>query len=383
MIRVAFGCLGKEELKAVEETFKDGYFGLSPRVLEFEAAFNAYTGCSCAVAVSSGTAALHLALDALGIGPGDEVIVPSMTFVGSFQAISQTGATPVACEVYPETLLIDIADVKARITPKTKAIMPVHYAGNPCDMDALLEIKREKGIRIVEDAAHALGTVYKGREGSPYSGLKIGAFGDLTCFSFDSIKIISCGEGGAVVCNDVATRDELHRVMRKKRLLGVDKPSHSGNWKQRAWSFEVDTRGYRYHMGAINGAIGIEQLKKIEVFIKRRREICGLYEAGLSGVEGLELLAIDYSRISPFMYTVKVGCSRRDELKTYLAEREIETGISYVPNHNHTLYKSGLELPVTELLYSEILSLPLHCALTDDEVAEVIEGVKGFLKSNS
>ncbi len=381
MIRVAFGCLGKEEVKAVEEVFKDGYFGQSQRLDTFEAALDAYLGSTGLVAVSSGTAALHLALDALGIGPGDEVIVPSMTFVGSFQAIAQTGASPVACEVHPGTLLIDMADVKARITPRTKAIMPVHYAGNPCDMDALLEIKLEKGIRIVEDAAHALGTVYKGRDGGAFNGKKIGSFGDITCFSFDSIKVISSGEGGAVVCNDPASRDELCRVMRKKRLLGIERPTHSAGWKQRAWSFDVDTQGYRYHMGAINAAIGLEQLKKIDDFIERRREICALYQAGLSQVAGLELLQIDYSRISPFMFTVRVLDGRRDELKTYLAEHEIETGISYLPNHNHTLYKSSIELPVTELLYSEILSLPLHCNLTDNDVRSVIEGVKRFFKA--
>jgi len=369
MIRVAFGCLGKEELEAVEAVFKDGYFGLSPRVAGFEAALDKYLGCEQSVAVSSGTAALHLALDSLGIGPGDEVVVPSMTFVGSFQAITQTGATPVACEVDPATLLMDITDVRARITPKTKAIMPVHYAGNPCDMDALLGIRKETGIRIVEDAAHALGTVYKGRAGSLYNGKKIGSFGDITCLSFDSIKVITCGEG-----------DGLLKAVRKKRLLGIDRDSHSAHWKERAWSFDVDTPGYRYHMGAINAAIGTEQLKKIEAFISRRREICNLYEEGLGDVTGIELLEIDYGCISPFTFTVKVGAGLRDELKDYLTEREVETGISYVPGHRHSLYKGSAELPVTDQLYSEILSLPLHCRLTDKEVGYVVGCVKEFFK---
>ncbi len=381
MIRVAFGCLGREELEAVEAVFKDGYFGLSPRVAEFEAALDGYLGCEGSIAVSSGTAALHLALDALGIGPGDEVVVPSLTFVGSFQAVSRTGATPVPCEVDPVTLLMEISDVKARITSDTKAIMPVHYAGNPCDMDALLDIKRERGIRIVEDAAHALGTVYKGRTGSLYNGKKIGSFGDITCFSFDSVKVISCGEGGAVICNDEATAGELQRTMREKRLLGIDRTSHSAHWKERAWSFDVSTQGYRYHLGAINAAIGIEQLKKIDAFIARRRDICRQYEAGLSQVAGLKLLAIDYGRISPFMFTVRVGSGLRDGLKSYLAEREIETGISYVPNHGHSFYKSSIELPVTDRLYSEILSLPLHCNLTDKEVGYVVGCVKEFFKA--
>ncbi|VAV85815.1 hypothetical protein MNBD_DELTA01-125, partial [hydrothermal vent metagenome] len=235
--------------------------------------------------------------------------------------------------------------------------------------------------RIIEDAAHALGTVYKGRAGSLYNGKKIGSFGDITCFSFDSIKIISCGEGGAVICNDEATAGELQRTMRKKRLLGVDRASHSAHWKERAWSFDVGTQGYRYHMGAINAVIGIEQLKKIDAFINRRREICNLYEAGLSEVAGLELLAIDYGCLSPFMFTVKVGEGRRDELKDYLTGREIETGISYVPNHGHSLYKSSIELPVTDRLYSEILSLPLHCNLTDKEVGYVVDCVKEFFKA--
>lgn len=381
MIRVAFGKLGQEELKAVEAVFKDGYFGQSPRVAEFEAALDAYLDCTGSVAVSSGTAALHVALDALGIGPGDEVIVPSMTFVGSFQAIRQTGATPVACEVSLDTLLIDMDDVRARITPRTKAIMPVHYAGNPCDMDALLELKEERGIRIVEDAAHALGTIYRGLEASPYNGKLIGSFGDVTCLSFDSIKVISCGEGGAVICNDDATSDEFRKLIRKKRLLGIDRSSHSAQWKDRAWSFDVDTQGYRYHMSAINAAIGIEQLKKLDSFIARRRVICDLYERGLGELTGLELLGMDYDHISPFMFTVKVEGGRRDELIAYLKEHDIETGISYVPNHHHSLYK-GVEgtrpLDVTDRLFREILSLPLHCELTDKDVDSVIARVKEF-----
>lgn len=382
MIRVAYGCLGSEELAAVEDVFKDGYFGLSPRVAEFEAAIDGYLDSTESIAVSSGTAAMHLALDAIGIGPGDEVIVPSMTFIGSFQAITQTGATPVPCEVYPETLLIDIEDVKRKITPQTKAIMPVHYAGNPCDMDALLELKDERGIRIVEDAAHAFGTVYRGRDGSPYTGKKIGTFGDITCFSFDSIKVITCGEGGAVICNDYATGDGLRRYMRKKRLLGINRSSHCAHWKERAWSFDVDTTGFRYHMSAINAAIGLAQIKKLDAFIARRREICGHYVEGLKAVQGLELLRIDYDHVSPFMFTIKVQGDRRDDLITFLKDKEIETGISYVPNHHHSLYESGASLPVTDEVFTEILSLPLHCALSDKDVGFVVKTITEFFEDS-
>lgn len=371
MIKVACAATGEEELGAVKAALERGYYGLAEKVLEFEKALEAFIGTGHVVAVNTGTSALHLALDTLSIGPGDEVLVPSLTFVASFQAISMTGATPVACEVHPDTLLMDLEDARRRITKRTKAIMPVHYAGNPCDMDALLEIKKDYGIRIVEDAAHAFGSYYNGK--------KIGSFGDITCFSFDSIKVITCGEGGAVVCRDEA----LAELARQKRLLGMDRKSHTSQWKERRWFFDVKTQGFRYHMSNLNAAIGMEQLKKIDGFIQRRREICRRYQEAFRDIPQVQFLRIDYDSITPFMFIIRVKGDLRNGLMEFLKEKDVETGINYIPNHLHPFYGSRpYELPRTEEAFGEILTLPLHCKLSDVDVSQVIKGVQEFFSKS-
>ncbi|MCM1038214.1 MAG: DegT/DnrJ/EryC1/StrS family aminotransferase [Ruminococcus sp.] len=371
MIKVARGCLGEEELAAVKEAFAYGYFGLAYKVNEFENALKEYLGTSAeVVATNTGTSALHLALSALGVGTGDEVIVPSFTFVASVQAVEMCGATPILCEVDQDTFLMDIEDVKRKISPRTKVIMPVHYSGNPCDMDELLKIKENTGIRIVEDAAHAIGSTYKGR--------KIGAFGDITCFSFDSIKVITCGEGGCIVTSD----EKILEQSRMKRLLGIDrKTMHTKNWKERSWIYDVNTIGYRYHMSNINAAIGCEQLKKIDLFIIRRRQLCKLYATRLKDVKGIKLMKMDYDVVAPFMFPIRVLEGRRDELKKRLQECDIETGISYIPNHLFSLFRMDKgAMAISDKIFEEILCLPLHFELSDDDVYEVCDGIMGFLQ---
>lgn len=368
MIKVSLGSLGDEELNAVKEAFEIGYFGLGIKVVEFETQFTNYLGTRHVVATSSGTAALHLALDGLGIGPGDEVIVPSLTFVGCFQSISATGATPIPCEIDPATLLLDLKHVRSLITPKTKAIMPVHYAGNPCDMDALFEIRNRNGIHVIEDAAHALGSTYKGR--------KIGSFGDIVCFSFDSIKNISCGEGGAVVCFD----ESLAERIRYKRLLGINRKA--GLVQGSRWLYQVTTQGYRYHMSNINAAIGSVQLKRLESFISRRREICRRYDAAFRKLRDVKILSHDYSAVAPHIYVIRVMNERRNELMDFLKDRGIETGINYIPNHLQPFYANKkVKLPATEMAYLQILTLPLHVGLSNADVELAIETILDFFKS--
>ena len=371
MIKVSRGCCGEEELAQVKEAFEYGYFGLAYKVEEFEKAIADYlTTNRNIVATNTGTSALHLALATLGIGEGDEVILPSFTFVATAQTISETGATPVFCDVHPDTFLLDLEDVKRKITSRTKAIIPVHYAGRPCDMDSLLKIKEEKGIRIIEDAAHAFGSYYNGK--------KIGSFGDITCFSFDSIKVMTCGEGGAIVSDDPVFAD----LAKQKRLLGIDrKTMHVKDWKKRSWVYDVPSQGYRYHMSNINAAIGLAQLKKVDSFIARRREICHLYDKNLNGVDGIECMPASYDEITPFMYVIRVKNGKRNELKTFLMEHDIESGISYIPCHHFSLYKGcGANLPVTDSIYEEILCLPIHYELKDEDVVTVSNTIKEFLK---
>ena len=369
MIKSSRGCCGAEELAEVKEAFDYGYFGLAYKTNEFEQEIGKYLDTDrFVITASTGTNALHLALDTLGITEGDEVIMPSFTFVATAQAVEMCGGKPVFCEVDPVTFLMDIEDVKRKITDKTKAIMPVHYAGRPCDMDALMKIKKETGIRIIEDAAHAFGTFYKGR--------KIGSFGDITCFSFDSIKVMTCGEGGAIVTDDPAFDD----LSRKKRLLGIDrKTMYVKDWKKRSWIYDVPTLGYRYHMSNINAAIGLAQIKKVDKFIERRRELCHQYDSLLKDVAGVGIMPDEYDTITPFMYVIRVKDGRRNALKDYLMEHDIESGISYIPCHHFTLFKGEEELPATDDIFEEILCLPMHYELSDTDVKEVCDRIKEFV----
>jgi perosamine synthetase len=368
MIRVSMGCMGEEELTAIRAVFEYGYFGLGAQVLEFEEALRRYFDAPHAIAVNTGTAALHIALDALGVGAGDEVITPSLTFAACFQAIALTGATPVPCDVDPDTLLLDLADMERRITPRTRVLMPVHYAGNPCDMDAVLELARRCGLRVVEDAAHAFGSTSRGR--------RVGSFGDVACFSFDSIKNITCGEGGAVICRD----DALAELIRAKRMLGTNRrPIAGADLQDTRWRYEVTTRGFRYHMGNINAAAGLVQLRKAQGFIARRREICRRYDAAFRSMDGLRPLRIDYDEVAPHIYVLRIGGGRRDALMRSLKDVGVETSLNYVPNHLQPYFRSdGRTLQETERAFADMLTLPLHCGLSDDDVSTVIDGVRAF-----
>lgn len=370
MIKSSRGCCSKEELQQVQEAFDYGYFGLAYKTNEFEQEIGKYLGTDrYVIATNTGTTALHLALDSIGISEGDEVIMPSFTFIATAQAVEMCGGKVVFCEIHPDTFLMDVEDVRRKITNKTKAIMPVHYAGRPCDMDALMEIHEKTGIRIIEDAAHAFGSEYKGQ--------KIGSFGDITCFSFDSIKVITCGDGGAIITNNDAVED----FAKKKRLLGIDRKTMvEKDWKKRSWVYDVTTIGYRYHLGNINAAIGLAQLKKIDRFIQRRREICHLYDDELKGVTGIQLMPSKYDTITPFMYVVRIKDDKRNALKDFLMENDIESGISYIPCHTFSLFKEdGANLPITDQIYKEILCLPIHPELTDEDIREVASRIKEFI----
>lgn len=369
MIPIARPSIGDEELNEVRKIFSTGWLGMGSTVFEFENALKGYLGAKNAIAVNTGTSALHITLDALGIKETDEVIVPSLTFVATIQAIIACKARPVFCEIDAETMNADIGDIKKRITKKTKAIIPVHYGGQPCDMDALMDLARKHSVRIVEDAAHAFGSLYKGS--------KIGSIGDVACFSFDPIKNITCGEGGAVVTND----GRLTEIIIKKRLLGIDRDTWHRYKNQRSWFYEVVDSGYRYHMSNINAAIGLVQLKKIDKFLEKRRRIARQYDEAFTGKPGIELLRRDYGTIAPFNYVIKVKDGRRDELLAYLNSNGVGAGVNYIPNHIQPFFKAiSRPLPVTEKAWSQILCLPLYYDMTEADMGSVVERVKGFFK---
>ncbi len=370
MIPVSRPSLGQEELQAVDKVFQTGWLGLGSVVFEFENKIKELIGARNVIAVSTGTTALHLALDSLGIGPDDEVIVPSMTFAASIQAIVQTGAAPVFCEVREQDLNMDIVDVRRRVTSKTKALMPVHYCGKPCALDDIYSLARDKKIKVVEDAAHAFGSSYKGN--------MIGGSEGVACFSFDPIKNISCGEGGAIT----TAADELAEKMRRKRILGIDKDTWHRYKNERTWSYEVVEQGYRYHMSNINAAIGLEQMKKLDLFITHKRTITMEYDKAFSNIKGLKILENNYKETAQFCYIVRVLGGRRDALMEFLKGKGISSGVHYIPNHLQPFFKKyAAKLPVTEKLGEEILTLPLYYGLKDEELGLVINSVKEFISA--
>lgn len=368
IIPVSRPYIGKEELDAVDAVFRTGWLGMGEQVLLFEQALSRLLQADHVVCTNTGTTALHLALESLGIGDGDEILVPSFTFVATIQAITATGARPVFCDICPDDLNMDVEDARKKMSPRTRAIVPVHYRGFPCDLDEIHTLASENNLFVVEDAAHAFGSLYKGRP--------IGSFGDVTCFSFDPIKNITCGEGGAIAFRD----SSIQEILRQKRLLGIDRDSWSRYRNERSWFYDVVCQGYRYHMSNINAAIGLVQLSKFEWMNRRKIEVAKRYDEVFSHISGVDLLRSDnYHDVGLFLYTLLIR-RRRNELMDLLSLEGIGSGIHYIPCHLFSHYHTQKwKLPVTERVYDQILSLPLFPGITDEEVERVICAVKNSI----
>jgi perosamine synthetase len=368
MIPVQRPSLGHEELEAVGKVFESRWLGMGSTVKAFEDALATAVGARHVLAVNTGTSALHLALAALELQPGDEVLVPSLTFVATIQAIIACQLRPVFCDVERDTLNLDVQDAARRVTVRTRVVLPVHYAGLPCDMDAVLELARARGLVVVEDAAHAFGSTYRGRP--------IGVIGHVTCFSFDPIKNITCGEGGAVATDDAV----LAKRVEHRRMLGISNDTWSRYRGERNWFYEVISPGYRYHLSNINAAIGLVQLGKAPAFRTRKVDLVRRYDEALRGVPGLELLRHDYDSTFPFCYVVKVPAHRREAMIKFLKERGVGSGVHYIPNHMQPLFlRFATPLPVTDEVFPCILTLPLFFEMTDEEQATVVRAVREFL----
>jgi dTDP-4-amino-4,6-dideoxygalactose transaminase len=371
-VRLMRSVVGSEELAAVARVIEDGYLGMGSEVQKFEQELTAYIGGNReVVCLSTCTAALHLALQCCDIGPGDEVLAPSFTFVATFQAISASGATAVCCEADPLTGFIDVADAERRITSRTKAIMPVHLYGHTGDLDAVYALAKKYNLRVIEDAAQAFGTYYKGN--------MIGSTGDIVCFSFDGVKQITSGEGGALVTSDL----EVANRARDARLLAVEKDTEKRYAGERSWEFDVHDQGYRFHMSNLLAAIGRVQLGRFDSeFRPRRVEICERYARLLGNVDGLRILDVDYENVVPWSFAIFIPDGHRDAVREALLAENIECGVQYKPNHTLSRYGGGsVSLPVTEQLYEEQLSLPLHPMLTDEEQDRVVAVVKAALEA--
>ena len=371
MIRLSKSKIGKEEISAVIKVLEKEYLGMGEEVGIFEKDLSKLF-LRDSVCVSSGTAAVQLAIQGCNIGNGDEILVPSMTYVATFQAIKATGAEPIACDIDEETCLIDLNDALSKISKRTKAIIPVHYTGGVGNLDELYSFASKHNLRIIEDAAHAFGTKYKGN--------LIGSIGDIVCFSFDGIKNITSGEGGCIVTSDSAVLENIKNA----RLLGVEKDSDNRYKNLRSWNFDVSNQGWRYHMSNIMAAIGIQQLKKFNKFADLRKQIAIKYDQLLSSNQNIKFLKRDYNNVVPHIYVVRVkGLNDRDGLRRAMNKRGIEIGVHYTPNHFLSFFKSEQtnKLPITEKVYKEIISLPIHPDINNGDIKNVISTLENLLPS--
>lgn len=368
--RVSKSFVGQKEIEAVSGVLERGFLGMGAETQAFETELAQYLGGGVeVVCTSTGTAAIQLALQACGIGPGDEVLVPSLTYVATFQAIAACGGTPVACDVSAETGLLDLGDAERKLTGSTRVLLPVHYASAVGDIASMYTFAGRHGLRVIEDAAHAFGCQHEGRI--------IGSFGDVVCFSFDGIKNITAGEGGAVVTHDRLVAQSV----RDARLLGVERDTEKRYAGQRSWDFDVKIQGWRYHMSDIMAAIGRAQLRRFDSEMKPAR-IClaKAYRDALDGMIGIVLFSNEPGMV-PHIFPIRILGGRRDAVRAALAEHGIETGIHYKPNHLLSMFRAqGVRLPVVEQIYPELLTLPLHPWVSEKDVGQVVNIIKETIK---
>ena len=372
--------IGEAEIAAVTQALRSGWVTTGPKTREFEQAFTDYLGGNGlqSIAVNSATAGLHLALEALGIGPGDEVIAPTLTFTATVEVVRYLGADPVLVDVDPVTLNIDPGAIRAAITPRTKAIMPVHYAGLACRMDEILAIAREHGLKVVEDAAHALPTTWQGQLVGQLQS-------DVTVFSFYANKTITTGEGGMAVTRHPALAERM-RVM---RLHGMSRDAFDRfSAKTPAWYYEIVAPGFKYNMTDVAAAMGVEQLARLPQFVQRRQYLAARYQAQLAGlplVQPADAPAGDTHAWHLYVVRLVPGArAGRDEIIQALSDRGIGTSVHYVPLHRQPYWRDRYQLtparfPHAEAAYQCMLSLPLFTAMHDADQDRVIAALHELL----
>ncbi|BDQ33000.1 UDP-4-amino-4,6-dideoxy-N-acetyl-beta-L-altrosamine transaminase [Pseudodesulfovibrio portus] len=367
MPRIPYGRqhIDDDDVRAVAEALRSDFLTTGPRVGEFERAVADFSDARFGVAVSNGTAALHAAMFALNIGPGDEVIVPPMTFAATANCVLYTGGTPVFADVDPDTLLIDPARVEAAITDRTKAVIGVDYTGQPCDWNALNRIADRHGLATVADGCHALG--------ASLDGTKVGTLADMTVYSFHPVKHVATGEGGMILTDDEALDERLRNFRNHGITTDARTREESG-----AWFYEMHDLGYNYRMTDIQAALGSSQMKKLDGFLKRRRSIAARYDREFAGTNVRPLGIRPDADHAYHLYVVRIP--NRDAAYARLREDGIFAQVHYIPVHFHPYYREHLGTgeglcPVAEAAYTEILSLPMYPDLTDDEQTYVIEKV--------
>ncbi len=351
--------IGNSELENVVKAVKSGWVSSKGQFIEeFEKEFSSYIGAKHGITTSNGTTALHLALSALGIQRGDRVLVPSLTFVASANAVTYTGAKPVFTDSHPQYWCIDPAKIEKAIDHKTKAIQIVHLYGHPCDMDELTTIAEDKDVSLIEDCAEAVGAEYKGK--------RVGSYGTVSCFSFYGNKIITTGEGGMCVTDD----DELAEKMRTLR-------DHGMNPQKKYWH---DIVGFNYRMTNLQAALGVAQLEKIELLVRKKREIASTYRRLMQGWNITASPEMPWAKSVYWLYSVLVKRSFRDQIIKYMHDRNIETRPFFHPLHTLPPYRTGVSLSVAEDLSARGINLPTGTKLTVEEIERVANALESALK---
>ena len=366
----------ESDIKAVVEVLRSDWLTTGPKVAEFEEAFAAQVDAAYAVAFSSGTAALHAAAFAAGLKSGDEAITTPLTFAATANCVLYQGATPVFADVCADTLNLDPQQVEKKISPKTRAILPVDYAGHPAEMTAILEIARRRGMIVIEDACHALGATY-GRK-------RVGGIADMTVFSFHPVKHITTGEGGMVTTND----ERLAETLRRFRNHGISSEARA---RQNAgqWHYEMVQLGFNYRLPDIVCALGLEQLKRLEANLARRREIAAVYTTALREIRGMVVPTVR-SEANPawHLYPIRLELDRlnadRAQIFRALRAENIGVNVHYIPVHYHPYYRERFgeragEFPVAENAYERLISLPMFHAMTDGDVEDVMHALRKVL----
>ncbi len=372
MIRLSKSCLSRKEISNVSRVLKKEFLGMGNEVKLFENELKDFFKRP-ALCVNSGTAAVHLALQACSIKKGDEVLVPAVTYLATFQAITATGAKPVLCDINLEDLNISIKSVKKNFSKKTKAIIPVHFMGHPCELNEIYEFAKRKKIRVIEDSAHAFGSFYKNK--------KIGSIGDINCFSFDGIKNITSGEGGCVVSKD---KKILQRVS-DARLLGVMGESKKRYKNERSWKFEVKEQGWRYHMSDINAAIGRVQLKRFKELSKKRKSLSRYYEKLLLKNDKFKIIKRDFNKEVPHIFCVVINnLKKRGLFVKELARQNIQLGTHYYPGYKLKYYKKDKKFfPNTERIFDKVITLPLHPDLNFKKIKLIVKKITNTLNKKN
>lgn len=366
--------VGEEEAQAVSEVIRSGWMTMGPKTFEFEQEFAKYVGASHAIAVSTGTAALHLALEAAGVGPGDEVLLPTTTFTATAEAVTYLGARPVLVDIEPTTMNLDPEDAARRITAKTKTVIPVHLGGQPCNMDEIEELARANNLRIIEDAAHALPSEYRGR--------RIGRISEFTCFSFYATKTLTTGEGGMITTENSAAAERI-RLM---RLHGIERDAWKRYRNNGSWRYEVLEAGFKYNLTDFQSAIGLVQLRKCDMMRQAREKIAQRYNAAFAPLEELVVPEVIPDRKTSWhLYILRLRPDRlaldRDGFICSLNTKGIGCSVHFIPLHLQPYYQRVLgyragDFPNAERQYNACLSLPIFPDMKDGEIEHVIQSVR-------